>query len=70
MKTCPTTVELVLCFLGLGFTGLWVAACICYAHCRGDAEIGVADTQGREQGAGSGEPAAKDQGPMTNQPRT
>lgn len=41
------TVDLVLCFLGLGFTGLWVAACICYAHCRGDAEIGVADTQGR-----------------------
>jgi uncharacterized membrane protein len=63
MKTCPTTVDLVLGFLGLGFTGLWVAACICYAHCRGDAEIGVADTQGRE-------PAAKDQGPMTNQPRT
>ena len=47
MKTCPTTVDLVLGFLGLGFTGLWVAACICYAHCRGDAEIGVADTQGR-----------------------
>jgi hypothetical protein len=58
MKTCPTTVDLVLCFLALGFTGLWLVGCICYAHCRGDAEIGVADTQGREPEAGSEEPGA------------
>jgi hypothetical protein len=47
MKPDLTTVDLVLGLLALGFTGLWLVACICYAHCRGDAEIGVADTQGR-----------------------
>ncbi len=42
--------DAVLGFLALGFTGLWVVACICYAHCRGNEEMGVADSQGREEG--------------------
>lgn len=49
MKAEPTTVDFVLGFLALGFTGLWVAAGLCYAHCRGDAEMGVSDTQGRDE---------------------
>ena len=53
MKPDITTVDMVLCFLALGFTGLWVIGCICYAHCRGDAEIGVADTQGRTNSEGA-----------------
>lgn len=47
--------EIILCALGL--IGTWfliVGACV-YAHCRGDAAMGVADTQGREPEAGSGE---------------
>jgi hypothetical protein len=59
VKPDITTVDMVLCFLALGFTGLWLVACICYAHCRGDAEIGVAETQGREPEAGSGEHGAE-----------
>ena len=58
MKPDLTTVDVVLGLLALGFTGLWLVGCICYAHCRGDAEIGVADTQGREPEAGSEEPGA------------
>lgn len=37
-----------LCALGLLGTGVLLAGAICYAHHRGDAEIGVGDTQGRE----------------------
>lgn len=36
------------CLLGLAGTGVLLAGAICYAHHRGNAEIGVGDTQGRE----------------------
>ncbi len=61
MNAIISPVDAVLGFLALGFTGLWLVGCICYAHCRGDAEMGVADSQGREPEAGSEEPNFKPQ---------
>lgn len=36
------------CLLGLAGTGVLLVGAICFAHHRGDARMGVADTQGRE----------------------
>lgn len=54
-----TALQIVLCALGLIGTGVLLVGAICYAHHRGDAEIGVSDTQGRETGALSGEHGAE-----------
>jgi len=36
------------CLLGLAGTGVLLVGAICFAHHRGDARMGVADTQGHE----------------------
>lgn len=66
MTADPTTGQIVGFVIGLLFTALWLVGCICYAHCRGDAEMGVSDTQGRETEAGSGEHGAQKTEPNFN----